>query len=114
MICIVAAVHDGDTFTCSGKTAIRIAGIEARELSGKCHLRRCAAASGPEARTVLMRLIYRQTLTCDPLDGSHRRIVARCALPDGRDLRCAVLATGVVVEWPTYVRRYGLERCPSN
>lgn len=114
MICIVAAVHDGDTFTCADRTAIRIAGVEARELSGRCHLPRCAPATGAEARTILVRLVHRQTLSCDQLDGSHERIVARCALPDGRDLRCALLAAGVVVAWPKYVRLYGLARCRSN
>lgn len=111
MICIVAAVHDGDTFTCADGTAIRIAGIEARELSGQCHVPRCALASGAEARTVLMRLIYRQTLTCNPLDSSYRRVVASCTLAGGRDLRCAMLATGAVVNWPFYAKLYRLAHC---
>lgn len=114
MICIVATVHDGDTFKCDDGTIIRIAAIEARELSGKCHLAHCANGSGFRARTILMRMIYRQTINCTPLDYSYQRIVARCVLADGSDLRCALIRSGAAVDWPSFARKYRLPACSPN
>lgn len=45
MTCIVVYVTDGDTLRCTDGTRIRIAGIEAREKSGRCHIARCAPAT---------------------------------------------------------------------
>lgn len=52
-------------------------------------------------------------LTCTALEPSYNRIVARCRLPDGRDLSCAVQAAGAATRWDQYWRRYGLDTCPS-
>lgn len=112
MICIPIAIHDGDTLTCDGGQRIRIAGIEARELSGACHIARCAPGTGQQAREVLWRLTYRQTLICEPLARSYGRVVATCRFADGRDLRCAMIRAGGAVDWPEYSRRYGLGACP--
>lgn len=111
MICTPIAIHDADTFRCQTGERIRIAGIEASELHGGCHLPRCAPLDGQQARSVAMRLLYRQTLSCTPVGRSWGRIVATCRL-NGRDVGCQLVAMGAAVEWPAYRRRYGLEPCP--
>lgn len=108
--CEVIAVHDGDTLRCQDGRRIRIAGIEARELSGACHIARCAPATGQQARDVLWRLTYRQTLACEAVGASYRRIVARCRV-NGVDVRCAMIRAGAAVDWPAYSKRYRLEVC---
>ncbi|WP_419808353.1 hypothetical protein [Sphingomonas sp.] len=64
-----------------------------------------------QARAVVSRLVLNQRLTCTPVDRSWNRIVARCSLPDGRRLECAVIAAGAAVRWDRYWRRYGMGDC---
>lgn len=108
--CIVAAVHDGDTFTCRDGTRVRLAGVDANELDGSCH-NACAPMSGEAARRYVDRLIHRQRLACQPYGHSYARIVARCTLPDGRDLSCQTIAAGAAVRWDRYWREYGMGAC---
>lgn len=109
-ICQVAAVHDGDTFTCADGRKVRLAGVDANELDGKCHST-CAAMPARAARAYVGRLIYRQRLSCVQVGTSYRRFVARCTLPDGRSLSCAVIAAGAAVRWDRYWREYGMGEC---
>lgn len=110
ILCIVAAVIDGDTLRCQSGERIRLAGVEASELRGGCHVPRCAPLEGRTARAVATRLLHRQTLTCAPVGQSWRRIVATCSL-NGHDVGCTLVTMGAAVEWPEYRRRYGLARC---
>lgn len=110
LLCLVAALHDADTLTCATGERIRLAGIEASELHGGCHLPRCAPLDGQAARAVATRLLLRQTLACEPLGTSWRRIVARCSL-NGRDVGCALISLGAAAPWPKYRQRYGLGEC---
>ena len=109
-VCQVAAVHDGDTWTCADGRKVRLAGIDANELGGSCH-NACAPMSGENARQFVDRLIYRQRLTCQPYGLSYRRVVARCSLPDGRDLSCLTIGAGAAVRWDRYWREYGMGEC---
>lgn len=109
-LCLVLSVHDGDTLRCQDGTRVRIAGIESNELSGGCHLPVCAAMPAQEARETVRRMVEGKTLRCVQVGTSYKRVVARCMF-DGRDLRCAIVATQAAVDWPAYVRRYGLGRC---
>ena len=111
LLCLVAAVTDGDTLRCQSGERVRIAGVEANELRGGCHVARCAAMPGPEARRVVSRLVLHRTLSCEPVGRSYRRIVARCSFADGRDLRCAIVRAGAAVDWPNYVKKYNLRNC---
>ena len=108
--CQVVSIYDGDTFTCADGTKIRTAGVDANELNGSCHAA-CAPLSGQQARAFVNRIIYRQRLSCQPVDRSYKRVVARCTLPDGRSLSCATIATGAAVRWDRYWRRYGMGEC---
>lgn len=110
LLCLVSAVHDGDTLHCQTGERIRLAGVESNELHGVCHLPRCAPLDGQAARAVATRLLLRQTLACEPLGRSFARIVARCSL-NGRDVGCALVSLGAAVPWPKYRQRYGLGEC---
>ena len=107
--CQVASVHDGDTFRCVGGTLIRIAGVDANELDGSCHMV-CAPMPSRQARAWLDRLIYRRRLTCQPVGMSYRRVVARCAV-NGVDLSCASIAAGAAVRWERYWVAYRMGVC---
>ncbi|MBX9816224.1 MAG: hypothetical protein K2X76_16110 [Sphingomonas sp.] len=109
-LCLVIAVHDGDTLRCASGERVRIAGIESNELRGGCHLPRCAPLSGPEARAVATRLVLRRTLHCEALGRSYNRVVASCTL-DQRDIGCAFVAAGAAIEWPHYRRKFRLGPC---
>lgn len=87
------AVTDGDTLK-SGGVGVRLWGIDAAEMS---------APAGPAARAALGRLTGGATLRCEVRDiDRYRRIVARCALPDGRDLACEMVRAGHARDWPRY------------
>ncbi|WP_249340554.1 hypothetical protein [Sphingomonas sp. 2SG] len=62
----------------------------------------------------MSRLTLGKRLTCQPQGKSYSRIVARCTLPDGRSLSCAVIAAGAAgaaVRWDWYWRQYGMGEC---
>lgn len=118
-LCLVVSVHDGDTFRCADGRSVRVAAIDANEtpavarrLGRPCHLDRCAAMAWDEARAVATRLILGRPLVCGKVGVSYDRDVARCRLPDGRELGCALIAAGAAVDWPAYRARYRLAPCP--
>jgi endonuclease YncB( thermonuclease family) len=49
------------------------------------------------AKPIADRLTLGKPLTCQPVDNSYGRVVARCTLPDRRSLSCALIAAGAVV-----------------
>ena len=109
--CEVASVADADTLRCANGTRVRIAGIEANERKGGCHLPVCPPLPAARAKPIAERLVLRKTLKCQPVGTSYRRTVARCTLPDGRSLSCALIASGAAVKWPSYWRRYNMGEC---
>jgi endonuclease YncB( thermonuclease family) len=113
--CTVASVHDGDTFTCAERDVtgrsirVRLAGVDARELGDYCARGHpCAVASADAATQGLRRLAGGQRLICHPNGMSYRRVAAFCALPDGSDLSCRMVANRYVAIWPRY---WGRHRC---
>jgi endonuclease YncB( thermonuclease family) len=52
-----------------------------------------------------------QALGLSAAGTSYSRVVARCTLPDGRSLSCAILAAGAAVRWDSYWRRYLMGEC---
>ena len=114
-LCTPIAIWDGDgPLWCEQGQKIRIANISAREIDGTCRRGHpCPSASGVEARDALVNLLGERTgrwktghitvrgptLRCVAEGESYGRIVASCALPDGRDLGDAMLATGTVLRW---------------
>ena len=108
--CEVVAIADADTIRCRSGLRVRVAGIEANERNGTCHIERCPAMPYAQAKRVVWAMTVGRTLRCTPVGKSYQRTVARCTL-NGRDLRCQINATGAAVDWPRYVKQYRLEKC---
>lgn len=120
-ICEVVKVHDGDgPLWCRAGQKVRIAGIQAPDYASASPCRRPAAkrvtytcdnVAAERSRRIVERLVLSQRLTCQPVDRSYKRIVARCTLPDGRSLSCAAIAAAAAVRWDRYWRRYQMGGC---
>src|SRR3546814_9168687 len=110
---------------CAEGPRIRIAGIAARELDGTCRRGHPCPRAGPiAARNALVELLGgsrgevrianagishirvraapMRCLSTGPAGGA--RTGAFCTLADGRNLSCAMLATGTVARWARYWR----------
>jgi endonuclease YncB( thermonuclease family) len=116
--CEVIKVHDGDgPLWCRNGVKVRIAGVQAPDFENTEPCRRgkanyvCSDAKAQRSRQIVQRLVLRQRLACQPVDRSYKRVVARCTLPDGRSLSCAVIAAGAATRWQTYWRRYHMGEC---
>jgi endonuclease YncB( thermonuclease family) len=111
-LCLVVSVTDADTLRCADGTRIRIAAINARERDGSCIPNApCPAMRHERAQPIVARMVMGQTLKCRPVGTSYRRAVADCSLPNGRNLSCAIVATGAAAWWAGYARRYRLRGC---
>lgn len=86
-------VIDGDTIVI-GKTRIRLAGIDAPELDHPW---------GQKSKWALVALCKGQVVTATVTgELSYDRVVARCVLPDGRDLAAELVRIGLALDWPKY------------
>ena len=124
--CTAVAVYDGDgPLWCEEGWKLRISGIAAREIDETCKPNHpCPAASGAAARDALVELLGGGTgrlgtghvtirpiaLNCQINGRSHDRLTAWCTLPDGRDLSCAMVATGTALPWEKFWKGH---RCPA-
>jgi endonuclease YncB( thermonuclease family) len=99
IICLVTNVPDGTTIVCSDQTRIRIAGLEVR-----------ARASAKRPAT-LTALTMGKKVSCLPAGNEGPFIVAKCTLPDQRDLACTLIKAKAAVRSDASWRRYGLEDC---
>lgn len=89
----MAWVVDGDTIVID-KVSIRIAGIDAPELDHPF---------GKQAKWALLKLCKGQVVTARILpEMSYDRLVAECALPDGRDLAAEMVRLGLALDWPRF------------
>lgn len=88
-----AYVIDGDTIIIN-KTRIRLFGIDAPEMDHPY---------GAKSKWAMVALCKGQKVTAVP-DGSlsHDRCVARCFLPDGRDLSAELVKQGLAIDWPKF------------
>lgn len=120
-VCAVVRVHDGDgPLWCANGIKVRIAGVQAPDYEDAEPCRRrdasranytCDNAAADRSRQIVERLVLRQSLNCQPMGRSYARVVARCTLPDGRSLSCAVIAAGAAVRWDRYWRQYRMAAC---
>ncbi len=88
-----AWVIDGDTIVI-GKTHIRLAGIDAPELD---------MPWGQKSKWAMVAICKGRTITAK-LTGevSHDRLVAKCYLPDGRDIGAELVKQGLALDWPLF------------
>lgn len=97
-------VHDGDTMA-RGPDRVRLWGVDAPPLDG---------AGGTASRDYLRALIAGRPLACEMLyRDRYGRRVARCRLPDGADVGCAMVAAGHARDWPRYSGR-AYQGCEKN
>lgn len=121
--CTPTRVWDGDgPIWCAEGPRIRLSGIAAREMDGKCSRGHpCPAASAETARDHLVRLlggakgtastghifVRGPTLRCTstgPAGGN--RTGAWCSAPAVGDLSCAMVKSGYAARWDRYWRNH--------
>jgi endonuclease YncB( thermonuclease family) len=99
ILCLVAQVPDGTTIVCSDKTRIRIAGLEVGDhVPAKAH-------------GILSKLTMGQKVSCLPAGNEGPFIVAKCTLPDKRDLACTLIEARAGVRSDMLWQKYGLKNC---
>ena len=88
---------DGDTMR-AGDVKIRLWGIDAPERGDPGYR---------ASKDALRDLIEGQTLACDEMYlDRYGRTVARCTLPDGRDLACELVGQDAARDWPKYSKGF--------
>lgn len=117
-VCQVVKVHDADgPLWCRNGTKVRVAGVQAPdfESSAPCRLHDlnyvCDDVKARASQRIAARLTLGKALDCRPVGRSYQRVVARCTLPDGRSLSCALIAAGAAIRWDSYWRRYKMGEC---
>jgi endonuclease YncB( thermonuclease family) len=94
--CSVASITDGDTFRCADGTRVRLAGIDAPEVSACAKGRQCVAGDGQASRRSLASYVSGRMLRCQPVGTSYKRVVAFCSRGP-MDLSCAQVRAGQAV-----------------
>lgn len=88
-----AWVTDGDTIVIN-KTQIRLFGIDAPEIDHPF---------GQKAKWAMVKLCKGHKVKAVVTDVDHYgRTVARCTLPDGRDLSAELVKMGLAIDWPKF------------
>lgn len=88
-----AYVTDGDTITIQ-KTQVRLYGIDAPELNHPY---------GKKAKWAMVRLCKGHSVRAEITDeDEYGRTVAKCFLPDGRDLSEELVKQGLAIDWPKF------------
>ncbi|NOE26728.1 thermonuclease family protein [Ruegeria sp. HKCCD6157] len=88
-----AWVTDGDTIVIN-KTQIRLFGIDAPEIDHPF---------GQKAKWAMVKLCKGHEVKAVVTDVDHYgRTVARCTLPDGRDLSAELVKMGLAIDWPKF------------
>lgn len=88
-----AYVVDGDTIVIKG-TQIRLFGVDAPEMNHPF---------GKKAKWALVRMCKGQSVRAELVAvDAHDRTVAKCYLPDGRDLSAEMVKQGLAIDWPKF------------
>jgi len=117
--CTPVAVYDGDgPIWCAEGPRVRLAGIAAREMDGRCSPSQpCPAASAMSARDRLVELlggsrgrlstghviVRARAMRCLSDGGAGgSRTAAWCTTSTGLDLNCAMVSSAVALRWDRY------------
>lgn len=88
-----AYVIDGDSIVIK-KTQVRLFGVDAPEMNHPY---------GKKAKWALLALCKGQTVRAEIIErDAHDRTVAKCYLPDGRDLSAEMVKQGLAIDWPKF------------
>jgi endonuclease YncB( thermonuclease family) len=86
-------VIDGDSLVIKG-TQVRLFGVDAPEINHPY---------GKKAKWALVRLCKGQEIRAELIAvDAHDRTVAKCFLPDGRDLSAEMVKQGLAIDWPKF------------
>lgn len=96
-------VSDGDTFTLSSETRIRLFGIDAPELNQKCKRDNACEPCGQISRAALATLAQGD-LICEPRGKSYDRVVARCVVGD-KDIALELIKAGHAMVYGQYIKK---------
>ncbi|WP_254701766.1 thermonuclease family protein [Roseovarius sp. THAF27] len=76
------------------KTQVRLFGVDAPELNHPY---------GKKAKWALVSLCKGQVITAEVTEKDvHGRTVAKCSLPDGRDISAEMVKIGMAIDWPKF------------
>ena len=103
-VCTAPSITDGDTVRCADGTRVRLAAIDAPEITECRKGRACAPGNGQTSKRVLGQLIGGRSLYCDASGTSYNRIVAWCRAKGGEDLSCAMWRGGYAIRLEQYDR----------
>ena len=95
--CAVSSITDGDTLRCVDGTRVRIAGIDAPEISPCSRGRQCVAGDAQASKRSLASMAAGRVLQCHRVGTSYKRVVAFCSA-GGVDLSCAQVRAGQAVK----------------
>lgn len=98
LLCLTAAVVDGDTLACASGERVRLWRVDADE-------RRQPGGAGASARLAELALDRELRCTVKDID-RYGRPVARCKLPDGRDPGEVLLREGLAREDAVHSRGF--------
>ena len=88
-----AYIIDGDSLVIQ-KTQIRLYGVDAPEMNHPY---------GKKAKWALVSMCKGQKILAEVLfEDDYGRTVARCHLPDGRDISAEMVKLGLALDWPKY------------
>lgn len=95
---VPSSVHDGDTLAIDHHN-VRLYGLDAPELT---------EAYGIQSREYLALIVKDQRIDCHPASTlpSYDRVVARCYLPDGRDVAQLMVEAGLALDCKRYSYGY--------
>lgn len=109
--CTVAYITDGDTLRCQDGTRIRLHAVSARERDGSCSPGHpCPSAAAGAATAELSRLAGGKTIRCETTGRSYNRLTAICWTPEGEEINCSMIRSGVALVWDRFNRQAPLCR----
>lgn len=109
-ICASPSITDGDTVRCQDGTRVRLAAIDAPEITQCRKGRTCAPGNGETSKRVLAQLIGGRSLSCRQTGTSYNRVVAWCRAQGGEDLSCAMWRGGHAIRLEQFDRERRLCR----
>ena len=108
-LCASPSITDGDTVRCADGTRVRLAAVDAPEITQCRKGRTCAPGSGEKSKRVLAQLVAAHNLSCRQTGKSYNRVVAWCSA-GGQDLSCAMWRGGYAVRLEQFDRERRLCR----